>query len=276
MATRRDMFYVVECTAGEVMAEFYVNDIPIARRGREMGYFYGVPVNENILKGRNEIAFVVEPGDRPSRAVSGENGRRARKTPDPKSVVSMRLGTCPRGAVLGGPDFKPLASIQWSPPADGPVTFPLVRSARVDLDPPFGPWAWEASPPVRLDEAAMEALNAFVWELHLSMKAGFPDPYIEANRLRFAEGEQAHFLPEGERAATARNALADIMEDPGWEMAPLESLEPDFRLCGRDRLVQLIASDWDSVLRNQATDGGAQIFFRLIMGRIDGEWMIVR
>jgi hypothetical protein len=276
MAEQRDMFYVIECTAENCIAEFYVNDIPIARRGKECGHFIGAPSNEYILKGTNEIAFVVNPGDTPGNALLGKEGTRDRYLPEKDAVVSATLARYPRGAVVGGPDREALASLEWTEDENAYTVFPMVRSVQVELSPPFGPWPWEQLPLIALDDTVTGEVMDFIKEMHLALAAGYSEPFIEKCGPRFTDIEQAHFLAPGNREAEAKRLFSYVMDEPGWAMVPLDQVEPDLRLCGRDRMVQLIAKDWRPILRQQPDEKGRGVTFSMMVSKIDNEWQIVR
>jgi hypothetical protein len=276
MAEQRDLFYVIECAADNCIAEFYVNDVPIARRGKECGHFIGAPVNEYILKGTNEIAFVVNPGGTPGNALLGEGGKRDRCIPEKDAKVSAILARYPRGAVVGGPDRDELIGLEWTRDENAYTVFPLVRSVQLELDPPFGPWPWEQFPHITLDETVIGEVMDFIKEMHLALAAGYSEHFAEKCHHRFTDVEQAHFLEPGDREAEAKQLFSYVMEEPGWAMVPLDQVEPDLRLCAQDRMVQLIAKDWHAILRQQPDEEGRGIFFPMMVSKIDEEWQIVR
>ena len=143
MAGSKNLFYILEVTADHCVAEFYINDFPIVRRGGACGYYYGGPVNEYLIKGLNTLSVIIEPGDRPGSAMAGDNGGRRRAVPEKEAAVSMKLSRYPKGAIVGGPDGEALIASAWQADEGRPMMLPQVRSVQVELDPPFGPWPWE-------------------------------------------------------------------------------------------------------------------------------------
>ena len=81
-------FYVFECLARGCVAEFYLNDIPIIRRGSGVGLEYGGQVNQYLVDGTNELTIVVNPGP-----VPGEAG--SITTVDARKVATDACGTVP-------------------------------------------------------------------------------------------------------------------------------------------------------------------------------------
>ena len=277
MSPSDDIFYVLECTVQNCKAEFYVNDFPIERRGQDWGYFYGAPVNEYILKGQNTISVVINPGPSPGRALSGTDSGRQRSMPHLEANVSLKLGTYPRGAVVGGPDCRDLVSIEWKPGKERSHFFPLVFSAAVDIDPPFGPWAWQQFPRVELDDATRQEIDTFIKEIHTAFAGAMPEPFIDAAQPRFSDGEQSNFLPAGERQGQAETMLPKIMGRLSWGMQPLDGIEPDLRLCAEGKMGELIAKDWQPVLRSiPEEESEAVYYFAMMVSKVDGEWQVIR
>jgi len=276
MAAAKNLFYILEATADGCVAEFYINDFPICRRGTACGYYYGGPVNEFLLKGENTLAFIIQPGKTPSTALSGETGERQRRVPEENAFVSLKLSRYPKGAIVGSPDGEELASLEWRPEAGRPVMFPRIGALRIELDLPYGPWDWEDYPLIVLDGAVTEEITAFASDLHLGFAAGFHEPYVERCAVRFADAENAHFLEPGDRGAEAKDLLPYVMDDPAWEMLPLQELTPSFRLCAEDRMVQVVADDWNALLRQRPDDKGNGVQFPMMVAKVDGEWGIIR
>jgi len=268
-------FYVVECTADECRAEFWLNDIPVARRGGDRGFHYGAPINEFIIDGRNELAVVIEPGPTPGSALSGPGGRR-RTESNPGAKAVMMLSAYPRGAVVGGPDRVELASVSWSGEEAPILVGPRVITGFCEIASPFPRWSWQTSETVVLNRETRADLEKFVAGLHLSLEGCLVEPLVEASRIRYAEIETAHYLSSGDREAFVTGALSEMMERSYWGMQPLDTSPFDPRLCGSGRLVQLVCEDDRAVLRRNPNKRGQVIFFDMMAGKVDGEWHVLR
>lgn len=276
MSSQDELFYVLECTADNCIAEFFVNDFPIAVRGKSFGHFHGAPANEYIINGVNEITMVLYPGDRPAKSLAGIETERKRVVPLDDAKASVRVCTYPKGAIVGGPDAKELLLMEWKAEPDKPVTVPCVRSATVDIIHPLGPWVWEGLPSLAWNDETESDVRSVLEELHMAFSGAMLEPFIEKCRHRFIEIDQAHYFPEGSRAERASELLPEKLEDPEWAMEPIESKKPDFRLCAKGRLVQAISEDWQACLRSVPDEGGLQIFFSMILGLIEDKWQIIR
>jgi len=277
MAGKEELFYVLECTARNCRAEFHLNDFPLATRGGDWGHFHGETVNEYVINGLNTISAVIEPGPSPGNALTGENKKRQRRVPAGDAEVSARLGAYPKGAVIGGPDCKELAAIQWKAEGDRPLFFPIVRSAAVDIAPPFGTWPWQAFPKIILNDDLKKEIAAFIKELHTAFSGAMPEPFIEASAHRFQDFEVSNHLDAGKRQGQVSKILKEIMDDISWGMEPLDNIEPDLRLCAEGRMVELIATDWQAVLRSKPDEeSGAVYYFKMMISKVGGEWQIIR
>lgn len=276
MTVTKNLFYILEATADGCIAEFYINDFPICRRGKACGYYYGGPVNEFLLKGVNTLSFIIQPGKTPRGALSGETGERQRQVPEENAFVSLKLSRYPKGAIVGSPDGEELALLEWRPEGSRPVMFPRIGALQIELDLPYGPCAWEAYPTIVLDGAVTEEIMTFANDLHLGFSAGFHEPYVDRCTIRFADAENAHFLEPGNRSAEAKDLLPYVMDDPAWEMLPMQELTPSFRLCAEDRMVQVIADDWNALLRQRPDDKGNGVLFSMIVAKVDDDWQIIR
>lgn len=270
-----DIFWIMEATADDCIAEFWINDLPIARRGKEYGFFHGAPVNEYLRPGTNELSMVVYPGKGPGRSVAGPRDGRRKIVPD-KGKAEFKLSIYPRGAIVGGPDRNELVSFSWEADGEAAVVVPLVRTVEIDLDPPFGPWAWEEFEPLTLDETTRFEIDKVIRHLHLALSGGLSEPFIEMSTHRFADIEAAHYLPKGDRAAEGEKLFPFLMDRPDWAMEPLASVEPDIRLVGRSRLVEICDAKGSAVLRQQPDEEGNTTLFRMMLGYDGSDWQIVR
>lgn len=271
-----DLFYVLECEADGCLVEFFLNDLPVCRRGdAETGVFYAVPNNELLQPGANDITLVVRPGPCPSQALTGPGGVRERTVVPPGARAQAVLKLYPRGAIIGGPDGFERGRVAWVAP-DGPAFFPQVASTTVEFEPPFGPWAWLDLPRLTLDDATRASATAFLTDLREALAATYVERYVDVCRQhRFPDLEAAHYLPEGDRAAEAEKLLPDFIDEE-FVFEPIESQELDFRVVGKGRLLQLVDARWQPALRQVPDDKGQGASFPLIVGKSGDEWEVVR
>ncbi len=269
------IFYVFECVVEGCDAEFYLNDIPVIRRGPDLGTFFGGQSNQYVVDGENEIGIVVNPGPTPAKAMTGEAGRRQRTQADGAKAMA-RLVRYPFGAVVGGPSGEILMHCDWQAPAEGTsYVFPRAVSATTDLGEMFGSWHWQGADRIDLDEDVRGELGVFLEELRANLAAGDPEPFIELSRPRLKDLARAYSLPPGQKERQIRDVTELDARQPWWGMQPLDPETFAFRLCARGRLVELIGRDWEPVLKENPDEDGSLGQYGMLVGRLDGEWAIL-
>lgn len=270
MAEKKDVrFYVLECAVEGCTAEFYINDIPVVLRGEAFGKYYGGQCNQYLVDGENEIEIVVNPGPMPGEALAGEGGRRSRIVPDKEAKAGAILSVYPYGAVVRGPERENLMSVHWTAKEDTAEFFPKVASSLKDLGPLFGPWDWETSKPFSLDDAEAEEIGAALETLHKSLAEGDPEPYIRMIQKGFANVEHAYSLKPGDKETHVRIGTRSDSRQHWWGLEPLDPGQYDFRLCGRNRLVQIVDRNWEPPLKEKPDDEGGVSTYPMLMGRKD-------
>lgn len=271
------MFYVLECSVKGCNAEFYLNDIPIVRRGPVYGTAYSGPVNPFLVDGVNALEIVVNPGPTPGEAVAGPSGERRRLLAGAGAFARAKLARYPFGAVVDGPDREQLSAIEWEVARPSvPEMFPQVASRSVDLGGLFGPWAWQSAPPVELDDATVAEIHGFIEKFHANRAAGDADYFITASRMRIADLDTAYNSPPGKREADIRYMTAVSSRKPGWGLEPLEPAQYDLRLCAQGRMVECISKRWLPVVAETPDPEGSVIRYPMLIAKMADTWQIVR
>jgi hypothetical protein len=268
-------FLVFECAVEGCVAEFYLNGIPITRRGPDLGKFYGGPCNAEILDGLNEIAIVINPGPTPGEALPGKDRKRSRAL-SVGAKASASLTLYPHGAVVGGPERKLLMNAGWLGRDDRPEVFPKVVTNRKDLGERFGKWDWQDAPRLELAEQEINEIGELVNYLHLSLTVGDPELLIETSAPRLKDIERAFRLKAGDKAALIRQVTEEDADRPGWGMEPLETDQFDFRLVAQDRLVEIVNKNWEPPLKELPDENSGVCSYSMMLAKLDGKWKIVR
>jgi hypothetical protein len=280
VAQKDIVYYVLECEVRGVEAEFHLNDVPVIRRGQDIGRFYSGQCNHLLVDGVNELAVLVRPGPEPALALAGgADGRRPAVLQDKEGPATLSASLCryPFGAVAGGPDREELMRLDWTARVDGrPQMFPLAVAAHQDLGPLFGRWQWQDAPQVALDEADRAAVRTLLLELHMALQAGDPEPFLELSAVRLEEAERAFGLAPGSKAAHIRKVTEQEAQEEWWGMQVLQPADFALRLCGPGRLVECVARDWLPILREKPDMEGGFSTYSMFLARLDGQWRIVR
>ena len=276
MAAKDTKYYVLECAVEGCNAEFYLNDVPIVLRGDEYGKFYAGQCNQHLVDGVNEISILINPGPTPGESISGLLKERTPLTPDKEAKAGAILALYPYGAVTGGPQRKPLMSAHWLPRKEGlEEIFPKVVSASHDLGPLFGEFDWHKTETLTLDSETMSEAEDLLNDLHQSMLSGDPEPYIKTSKPILKSVERAYGLKPGAKEKLIRLGTRSDSRQPWWGLEPIDPAAFDFRLCGQNRLLEVLNKNWEPVLKEFADDEGGVSTYPMFIGRLEGEMRIV-
>ncbi len=270
------IFHVLEVRVENCVAEVYLNDIPIIRRGNDYGLEFGGPVNQYMVNGLNRLEIVVDPGPVPAEALTGTAGCRQCFTPDKEARAWAALSTYPKGAIIDGPDREEIVALEWKPENNRPHCFPLVCSASIDLGEIYKAWQWQSAPRLTLDDETLREVSDFVIGMHGSLAILDFERYVELSKHRNEEGDFAYQKMPGTVAQQLLSMRGYIEDDPGWGMATLKPDEFSFRLCGNDRMIECVAKSGEPVLEELADNEGSISRYPMLLSKIDGEWLIVR
>ncbi|MFO0605230.1 MAG: hypothetical protein U0324_18770 [Polyangiales bacterium] len=266
-------FDVLEARADGCDVEVYLNGIPVTLRGPTHGRAFGAPVNHLVVDGVNELALVVDPGPRPSEALSPAAGRHRLPTDDHRAWA--RLARYPAGAVIGGPDGVELLRVEHASSAQSrPVMAPRVVEGRVDLGARSGRWAWQDAPRLSLDATTRNEIAAYLTELAGALSAGDCEVFLARSELRLAEVAQAFGRARGEKESVIRDGQARRRQRPGFAVRAVDVSAFDLRLCAGGRLVECVADDWRAIVREAPSD--ETMYFPMMLARLGGAWCIAR
>lgn len=292
-------FYVLEARVGGCEAEVWLNDVPIIRRGDQLGVQYGGQVNQFVRDGLNELAIVVHPGPVPAEALLGPGGARLRRPgrtpppppdePLPQGVTAQaedpsappeawaRLARYPRGAVVGGPDAEPLLEVRWTADPHQLGFYPRVVTRRADLGPIAGGWVWEeATRHEAITPALEEEVLSLLEEVRAGLERGDPEPFLARSQLRLAELARAYGFDVAAKEQQIRAGTALDAEKVGYGLEPLRRDQLSLRLCGEGRLIEVIGADWLPALRELPRGEEGQAAFGMFVAQLEGRWEIVR
>lgn len=270
------MFYVLECKVNNCSAEFYLNDIPIIRRGPETGDSFGGPVNQFVVEGRNTLEMVIHPGPTPGEALGGADNKRKRFIPEEGAFAEAALTTYPKGAIIEGPDRKELVSLKWTAEPDAPYFFPTVRSVSCTLEKAFGSWKWLEAEKLTLDENTLQEANDFILNTHSTLSIGDYEAFADMGELRNEEIDRAYGKAKGASAQQLKTMGEMAKDESSWGM---EQINPDrfsLRLCGDDRMIECLTKKWKPILEQLPDDQDRITRYQLMIGKLDGQWRILR
>ena len=267
-------FFLIEAQVKGCAAEFYLNGFPLTLCSEEKGQELVQPVNQYVIDGENELAFIVKPGPIPSQAESGppEGKTEAEAYVTGGESVMVRLCKYPYGAVSGGEERQILQELTWPLEIHEEThEYPLRMSVRFPLKTGTGKWLWEELPEIELDEKAVEEIGAFLEGLRKSIADKDPEPFLAAGAPRFDELAKAYEDPPYKKRNIFRRTVDEV--DGMGEVDP-ETF--DLRLVAGGRLVECVGKDWDPILRGAPDKDGNEDHYDMFIGRDAGGWKMYR
>jgi hypothetical protein len=159
-------------------------------------------------------------------------------------------------------------------PNDVSAERPLVRQVRLELDSPFGPWAWEGARPYREEDAP--AVRALIERLHRTLAARDVEGFLLGMSLKLRELGRATGRDEGEMTTQLRADYTPLFAGIGSDVSlvplPLEELILDSRCDGR--IVRVVRPNGRPALLLAA--GTDRLGFETNVANLDGQWTVVR
>lgn len=266
-------YYQLAVTAHDVRCEIRLNDVPVLRLpGGHVETAFDV--NPYVLAGANLLSLrVSEAEDKASYS--------------PASAVSVRLGV--RDAVEAPREStRELAALRFAAPGDDPDAFeaspndPEVTirgfegSTTVDLDVPFGPWFWLASPELEPTEALRAEVMAMYRRMHAMLDARDATALQQGCARQAEDWQMAYGLPDLD-AAQRMLGIAETLADPDVAVEPFPDAALTMELLGDRRLVQLVDDEGHSPLRLRMRSSDDMIGrFNVVLCRAGGGWVIAR
>jgi hypothetical protein len=250
--------------------ELYVNDIPVARAGGEIQPFASVPVPEFIIDGENSLTLVICSGPTPSSAVNSGDCEWGPKA-DPKMEAVARIARLADGVMAEPGEGETLIELQWN--GEDGDSLPTVVTVTGDLGKQFGPWKWQSADELTLDEATRKSATAFIGTIKVAYEKCDPEPIIACAKIKHSEAERAYPAYEkGFFEPMIREKLTGMKDAPEWKPRNLPLDQYDLRLVAGGRMIEAIAKDWRPIIRMDNDD----YCFRMMFGRINGQWQIMR
>lgn len=250
-------------------AVLLLNGIPVTRMGGDNGTLAnGIPVQQFVLDGANELEVVVNPGPTPSRM------RQPAGLLDAKDArISVKAMQYRRGTIAGEGGGEELARVNWGGvPA---AAFPLSLKAHFQLRRSWGPYAWESAPPLGAAGGLRAEIEPLLRRLAADFLKGEVDVYEELAATCLRETDQAYGREEGDTLSSLSKGVLVASCDDDWALVPLQQVKWDLNLCAGGRMVDCVAEDWHPILRSVEIEGSTS-YFPAKLARLNGQLRIVR
>lgn len=239
----KPVFYI-HIKARGVRGEVRLNDAPILELFLEYPQDATPTVSEWVIDGDNQLSLHLQAGD-------------------PSASVDIRLCQGQLGD-RPDPDAQAIARIQWPPGGASPApsedddaepppapALPPVLSAHGVASHPWGEWSWQRAPAFNGDAATVNAVTAWVRDLHAYLAAGRVDALTGHSSTKFQEVAPLYDMSETEARERLEEAWAYFQSISGWELAPFDEQDLDLRLRCNGQLVEPCTRDGRPILRQR-------------------------
>jgi hypothetical protein len=251
-------------------AEVFLNDIPLCMIDGSGIRNSGDPVRQYVIEGENVLTMVIGPGPTPNTAKTEPREGEEKATPDMKALAT--LSYYEEGAWLdpGGGDVQ--AEIRWT--GENEDSFPLVLTATANLSTGLGPWKWQSADVLTLDDSTLASACEAVESIRDYFFKGDAAAINKMAKHHYKELYQAYpawpkgMMEEGMTESLKRNARRS-----SWKPAKLTREDFELRLVAGGRLLEVIDKEWQPIIREEEEGG---VDYRVMIGRIEGEWHILR
>jgi hypothetical protein len=249
-------------------AELYVNGFPVGRIGGNLQPYTSAPIPEYLIEGKNKLEVVLGAGPTPSVC---RTGAAACPTSDATMIARARIARFKDGEMTGPERGETLAELLWT--GENEDDLPKVISTTVDLGHLFGEWKWQSAEPLTLDDETVKSAIAFIKLIQKNYSDCNAEEIAKVAGFKHAETMVAYpAYGSFDLEAMFIDELKQMADHPQWKPDDLPVDQYDLRLIADGRLIEAIGKDWRPIVRMAEGDFG----FPLIIGRVDGEWQILR
>lgn len=277
------MWYV-EVKALGCTAEIWLNDIPIARVGKDspLGPFFATPAQHHMVDGINQLTVVIEPGASPLPSCFDphvSHHQTTQRLMDDGMSVFGRLArylTPNNDARIGSAQADVPMLVQWCGTSQRMECFPKRLDVLCDLGWQGGPWRWQRDAEILVLHAdTRSSVHNVITQIRHGWASGDASKFIHMLQHRVDDCERAY--PQSQDSLYGFRAwLRDMARQPDWRVCNVEPLDYALRLCAAGKMIDCITRNWSPIIRNSAMDDGTEMDFPMKLARIAGQWAIVR
>jgi hypothetical protein len=248
--------------------ELYVNGFPVGRAGGGLQPYIATPVPEFLIDGKNKLEVVLGTGATPSTALDGEASC-IKAVPQMK--VTARIVKFKDGEMTGPGTGETLMEIEWSGETED--AFPKIISKVVDLGKLFGEWKWQTAEKLTLDEATKKSAIEFIKMIQKNYANCKPEEIVKFAKFKHEEAVRSYpAYGDIDFNEMLIEQLKEMAEHPKWIPGELPVEDYDLRLIAGGKVIEAVAKDWRPIIRMAGGDFG----YPMMIGRIDGNWQILR
>lgn len=259
--------FFMHVLSDQVAGEVWLNGAPILPLYTDVDQDAYPTISQWVIHGENElVVHVTDAGESP--------------------MVHVRLCQGHLGGDAKALRDNVLMAVEWPPPnhPEGEPAPPIPPRLEVkgQAAHPWGEWYWQRAPAFTDNRATLDALMAYVRDLHASVAAGNMDAVIAQSKIYYDECFPLYDMQPADGLAQVRGVWEHVSSKPGFALEPFNPDDLDLRLrCGW-QLIQPLTLRGEQLIRQRIHKPGdpqwsLPIFIaRTHFSALEGELAIVR
>ena len=256
-----------------VVAEAWLNGIPVTRV-EPNGYLNDVrPVHEYLLPGENRVVLLVQPGLNPSEPMATG----APFTPPPGGFATLQIKQGPRGVFPDDPQVRTLASVEWRPVDATPIAPPVMLKTSLIISHSWPRWSWLDGSNLTLSGEVTDRVHTLLKLIIEGMQQGDPSRYLRAAETRFTELAHAYGLPETETRGNFMEQYTRLSAEPGFRIADLNRDKMALRLCAGGKVIDCLDTSFEPLVRAvPREDGTTPVRYNMKLAMFGQQMRVIR
>jgi len=254
-------------------AEAWINGIPVTRVDPDGCSSEVRPIHEYLLPGENRVVVLVEPGSNPSQPMAPG----VPFVPPAGAFARLQIKQGLRGTFVDDPATRALATVEWRPASNAPVTPPVMLETSVILNSSWPRWSWLDGDRVTLSNEVTDRVHTLLRLLVEGMEKGDPSRYMRAAETRFAEIARAYGLSERETQGNFLEDFQEVSAEPEFRMAEVARDKMALRLCADGKVIDCLDTNFEPLLRaTPRGDGSTPIRFPMKVAVFGQQMRVIR
>jgi hypothetical protein len=267
----RETHIILQAKTENCRMEVWINGVPVLYLGPGHGdNVIGQPLAEYVVKGKNRLQVVLNPGPTPAEVTSG-----SRTLPTAGIRAGVQILRALTGSIAGQGGEHVGGVVRQFPPEMPTASFPLTIEEQFQVWEAPESWSWQQGMYLRLTPETQIQVEQTLHIIRRALELGDPDPIIELAGPYLGDRDLAFETAPDLQVAQFDLAISSLgYGDWKWVLPPRN--EWSLRLCGDGRLLDCIAADWHPLLRTEPNEDGEVLYFHTLLGHLNGAWQLVR
>ena len=265
--------FIARVETKNLRAEIWINRIPVAMLlpGEADGPA-GLPLNEFIVSGRNQIGVVLHAGPIASRSTEPWPDSKQAAAYSGAASLTLQLAQYADDQPVHRDGPPAILSIEWQGLAE-PIPRRMEREFQVASA--FGRWGWQDAEQLpSLDDALRIRSLDYISRLHGLLAAGQFATFVEESALKIEEYARAY----GILAEPVRRSMLQALSSQAaaLHLRPLDPQAIDLRLVAGGRMIECLRTDRHHALEFAGEGEGPTFFLPTMIGVTTLGWRMLR